>query len=135
MASVFFLTSKKNSWYNYGHRRSSSNMGPGAQTRAWDSGLQQVTGFLCPMTQFLPATPLLRQLPVARNSMGEALMVRREAALQGGRLGKDGERMVLNQNYDRRFEKGGKGKRGRAGVSLPDPATVEITGTCRESGL
>ena len=32
--------------------------------------------------------------------------MRREAALQGGRLGKDGERMVLNQSHDRRFEKG-----------------------------
>ena len=112
-------------------------MEPGAQTRAWDSGLQQVTGFLCPMTQFLPATPLLRQLPVARNSTGEALMVRREAALQGRQLGKDGERMVLNQNHDRRFEKGkaseGKGRSEPAGGA--DPATVEITGTCRESGL
>ena len=50
-ASFWFSTSEKNSWYNHSHRRSSSNVEPSAETRARGSGWQQVTGFLCPMTQ------------------------------------------------------------------------------------
>lgn len=91
---------------------------------AQDSGIRQVTGFLCPMTQFSPVIPLWRQLqwPEIAHRRGS------DEKEQPNRVGGGQRRKGAVLSRGQRFEKK-KCQTERAGAGLLEERTEPQAGT------